>query len=168
MSFISWILFILFGGIGLPAIPLDFIYYFTSRPKTMSRDEMDQKRKTMNIDIERLREVAAQLKELEEQKVHTFNSKFFILLISLKVFNSQRREYDELMRKFKANVYILDDECTILDMQGGTVAFTEEELKERNDDTKVKCDYVVCYWLSLFFGIILLLISLTWFIHMYS
>jgi hypothetical protein len=82
------------------------------------------------------------------------------------VFNSERRNYDELMRKMKANVYILDDECTILDMQGGTVNFTEEEIKANGDETKVKCDFAVCYWFSLFFGIILLLISVTWFIHM--
>jgi LMBR1 domain-containing protein 1 len=76
MSFISWILFILFGGIGLPAIPLDFIYYFTSRPKFMTRDEMEAKRKTMNLDVEKLRELGAQIKELENLKVHTFNSKY--------------------------------------------------------------------------------------------
>jgi len=82
------------------------------------------------------------------------------------VFNAERRNYDELMRKMRANVYILDDECTILDLQGGTVNFTEDEIKLMKDETKVKCDYAVVYWLSLFFGIILLLISLTWFIHM--
>ena len=71
------------------------------------------------------------------------------------------------MRKMRAAVAIIDDECTILDMQGGTVADTEEELKIKQDDTKVHCDYAVIYWLSLFVGIILLLISLTWFIHMY-
>jgi len=75
MSFISWILFILFGGIGLPAIPLDFIYYFTSRPKTMTVNEMEEKRKVMNQDVEKLRELGAQIKELETLKVHTYNSK---------------------------------------------------------------------------------------------
>ena len=70
------------------------------------------------------------------------------------------------MRKFKANVYILDDECTILNLQGGCLNYTDEEIEINKDDTKVKCDYAVVYWLSLFFGIILLLISLTWFLHM--
>ena len=75
MSFISWILFILFGGIGIPAIPLDFIYYFTSRPQTFTKEQMGEKRKQIDIDIEKLREVAKQLKELEVSKVNTYNSK---------------------------------------------------------------------------------------------
>jgi LMBR1 domain-containing protein 1 len=78
MSFISWILFILFGGIGLPAIPLDFIYYFVSRPKTLNVKEMEEKRKMMNQDIEKLRELATQLKELEAEKVNTYNSTILI------------------------------------------------------------------------------------------
>lgn len=81
------------------------------------------------------------------------------------MFNSERRKHDELMRRLKASVYLLDDECTILDMQGGTVWDTEEE-KKLKESQEVKCDWAVWYWMSLFVGIILLIISLVWFLHM--
>jgi len=36
---------------------------------------MEEKRKVMNQDVEKLRELGAQIKELETLKVHTYNSK---------------------------------------------------------------------------------------------
>lgn len=45
ISFLSWFLFTVFGGIGLAAIPLDLIRTFISRPKKIyTKIEIDMMR----------------------------------------------------------------------------------------------------------------------------
>jgi LMBR1 domain-containing protein 1 len=40
MSFFGWILLILFGGVGLFSLPIDWINDFRRRPKPRRSDEM--------------------------------------------------------------------------------------------------------------------------------
>lgn len=65
------------------------------------------------------------------------------------VFNKERRRYNELMRKLRAGVSVLDKEYQIINIQN-----------DLNDS------WVCHYWLGLFVGIISLLISVAWWIHM--
>jgi hypothetical protein len=65
------------------------------------------------------------------------------------VFNKERRRYNELMRKLRAGVSVLDKEYQIINIQN-----------DLNDS------WVCQYWLGLFVGIISLLISVAWWIHM--
>lgn len=45
ISFLSWFLFVLFGGIGLSAIPMDLIRAFCGRPRRKyKRDEIENMR----------------------------------------------------------------------------------------------------------------------------
>jgi len=45
VSFLSWFLFTVFGGIGLAAIPLDLIRAFSARPKRIyTREEIEHMR----------------------------------------------------------------------------------------------------------------------------
>ena len=39
VSFVGWIFFSVFGGVGLAALPMDLITAFTTRPKAMSAEE---------------------------------------------------------------------------------------------------------------------------------
>jgi hypothetical protein len=57
MSFISWFIFVIFGGIGLAAIPLDLIYDFITRPKSL--------KKRILVDSVALRELATETNALE-------------------------------------------------------------------------------------------------------
>ena len=44
MSFIGWFLFVMFGGVGLSALPMDLIREFIMRPKLRrSKDVMSVK-----------------------------------------------------------------------------------------------------------------------------
>ena len=70
------------------------------------------------------------------------------------------------MRKMRAGTYILDEECHILDLQEGTVADTEEETKLKQNEKNCNCSYALWFYMSLFLGIIFLIVSLTWLIHM--
>ncbi|CAN0336957.1 unnamed protein product, partial [Ectocarpus sp. 12 AP-2014] len=40
MSFIGWILFVFFGGLGLVGIPIDSIRSFTTRPQRLDRGQV--------------------------------------------------------------------------------------------------------------------------------
>ena len=69
MSFISWFFFVIFGGIGLAALPLDFFYDFCTRPVRISQSELKYlKERTVkrSRDIEK---VLHECKTLESQKV---------------------------------------------------------------------------------------------------
>jgi len=63
-------------------------------------------------------------------------------------FSSEKREYNATMLKLRASVCMLDNEYQMVEIQS-----------ELNDE------WVLKYWLGLFVGIICLLISLAWFIH---
>lgn len=67
MSFISWFLFVLFGGIGLFALPLDLIYDFCTRPKKMSPAKMDIQRRRILEDSQQLRVLANDTHAMEER-----------------------------------------------------------------------------------------------------
>jgi len=47
MSFFGWIFVVLFGGVGLFALPIDTINYFRHRPKARKSDEMKRTRDNM-------------------------------------------------------------------------------------------------------------------------
>ena len=65
MSFISWFLFVIFGGIGLPALPLDFIYDFCTRPKKLSKSDMDKLKNGIAERAKSIRDLAQEVKLME-------------------------------------------------------------------------------------------------------
>ena len=65
MSFISWFLFVVFGGIGLPALPLDFIYDFCTRPKKINKADMERIENGVAERAKAIKELAMELKLME-------------------------------------------------------------------------------------------------------
>ena len=53
LTFISWIVFALFGGIGLATVPLDFFVSFKSRPKILTSNDV-KTRKRILYDVMKL------------------------------------------------------------------------------------------------------------------
>jgi len=47
MSFFGWIFVVLFGGVGLFALPIDMINQFRHRPKARKSEEMKRTRDNM-------------------------------------------------------------------------------------------------------------------------
>lgn len=78
MSFISWFLFVLFGGIGLAALPLDLIYDFTSRPKKLSSSQVESQKSRILTDGQALRDLANQAKSLEEKGARECSGKIIL------------------------------------------------------------------------------------------
>lgn len=138
MSFISWILFCIFGGIGIAALPLDLIYDFCTRPKHRTFEEMMNMKDEIVKSSIRVKNMAQDAKDMEN---NGYDKKFF--------FSSDRRAYNDLMVKLRAATYLLDKDYKMYKIQ--------TELNEEG---------VVWYWFGLFIGIFCILVSLTWFIHM--
>lgn len=44
MAFIGWFLFVLFGGVGLSALPMDLINEFLNRPKLIKSSDAATKK----------------------------------------------------------------------------------------------------------------------------
>ena len=74
MSFISWFLFVLFGGIGLAALPLDLMYDFCTRPKKLTFSQMEEQKKRILADTIVLRELGRETRSYEERGAKTKNS----------------------------------------------------------------------------------------------
>jgi len=54
MSFFGWIFVVLFGGVGLFALPIDMINEFRHRPKARKTDEMKKTKTNMTKAISSL------------------------------------------------------------------------------------------------------------------
>ena len=138
MSFISWFLFCVFGGIGLAAIPLDYFYDFCTRPKRRTMDQMVLAKQKIILDAQKLKNFAADLKEKENRGDGT---KYF--------FSSDKRVFNDLLTKLRAATYILNKEHQMYQIQSN--------LNEKG---------VLIYYLGLVIGIVTAIMSLAWFIHM--
>jgi LMBR1 domain-containing protein 1 len=76
MSFISWFLFISFGGIGLAALPLDLIYDFCTRPVKLNQKKLDVLKNKILYDSVILKELAYEVSSMDLQGAKKKNSKF--------------------------------------------------------------------------------------------
>jgi LMBR1 domain-containing protein 1 len=138
ISFISWFFFIIFGGIGLPSLPLDLIYDFITRPKKIPKSELKGVKAKLADQADAMSDLALEAKDLESNGVKT---KSFL--------NKDKRKYKDVMKKLRAGCLILDKQYMMIQLQ-----------EELNDS------WVLHYYLGLFLGIIFTLISLTWVTHM--
>ncbi len=77
MSFISWFFFVIFGGIGLAALPLDFFYDFFTRPIKISQSELKYLKETTVKRSKEIEKVLQECKALESQKVMEKGCKIF-------------------------------------------------------------------------------------------
>jgi len=62
LSFVGWFLLVMFGGIGLSAIPLDFINMYRFRPQKLSPQELSAKERSLRNNAAQLRERISSLK----------------------------------------------------------------------------------------------------------
>lgn len=79
MSFISWFLFVLFGGIGLAAVPLDMIYSFATRPRKLTAKELEFQTNKIVQDAIYFKGVANEIKGMEERGVKKKTSKLDLI-----------------------------------------------------------------------------------------
>jgi LMBR1 domain-containing protein 1 len=110
----------------------------------MSTRELVEKKNSLLRETVKIRELAEVAKSLEEKGALKKTSSLSIKV----VFSSEKREYNSTMSKLRASVCVLDNEYQMIEIQ-----------QDLNDE------WVLKYYLELFVGIICLIITLAWEIH---
>lgn len=136
MSFVGWFLLVLFGGVGLSAIPLDLINKFRFRPQRLTRAELDAKERLIRERAGNLIEVANQIK-ISKSEISTEGS-----------WNSRRKLKNTLRRdlnRLQAETLLLEQDYDVFLIEKGEV--------EKSP---------LWYPLYLILGILCLFISILW------
>lgn len=151
MAWIGWFFFAVFGGIGISALPLDFLLNFKNRPKHMNPEEFAEAKMSIQKRVNDMVEIGEQLKREREEKAKLSGGGSSSG--SRSIFNSQARKdmktERNTMREFKAAIYLLEQD--VEDFAAASAA--HEKFNP------------LLPWLSLFAGIICCLISLIWIVH---
>ena len=137
LSIISYILFMIFGGVGLFSFPLDLIYSFCTRPIKIKAAKLEEMKKEIVVSAADLKDLGMQLKKLEEKGDHNRN-----------MFSKEKRHYNELLKQLKVGVSVIDDQFQIINMQ--TLANQTSALG---------------YLLQLISGIFCFILSLLWIVQ---
>ena len=137
LSIISYILFMIFGGVGIFSFPLDLIYSFCTRPVKIKPAKLEEMKKEIVVTAADLKDLGMQLKKLEEKGDHNRN-----------MFSKEKRHYNELLKQLKVGVSVIDDQFQIINMQ--TLANQTSALG---------------YLLQLISGIFCFILSLLWIVQ---
>ncbi len=63
MAFIGWFFFVLFGGVGLSALPMDLINEFLGRPKMIKSSDAAEKKRMLKKKATELIELGTKIKD---------------------------------------------------------------------------------------------------------
>lgn len=78
-TFISWFFFIIFASVGIVSLPYDLIKFYFSFPRKMSKEEIRiRKREIIDSSI-KVKELAENLKELENNEYHLRTCKYLFI-----------------------------------------------------------------------------------------
>jgi LMBR1 domain-containing protein 1 len=106
LSFISYLLFMLFGGVGIFSFPLDLIYSFCTRPIKIKPGKLEEMKKEIVVTAADLKDLGMQLKKLEELGHHKKN-----------MFSKEKRHYNDLLKQLKVGVSVIEDQYEIVNFQ---------------------------------------------------
>ena len=140
LLFVSWILFALFGGIGLAALPIDLFSSFCNRPKHMKSREIDKRKDILVKNIEELRYLGQEIKTLESKG----DNRGFKL-------SSKRRNYDRKYNQFRAGYMLVDREFKIVNAE--------------NDARKKGNCVILLYYLLIPLGVLAAICTILWIIQ---
>ena len=140
LLFVSWILFALFGGIGLAALPIDLFYSFKNRPKHMKSREIDKRKDILLKNVEELRSLGNEVKKLESKGD---NKRF--------KFSKKRRNYDRKYNQFRAGFMLVDQEYRIVN--------AESEARKKGNCV------ILLYYCLIPLGILATIFTLLWIIQ---
>lgn len=131
---IGWILFLVFGAIGLVALPLDWIRDFIARPKTIiSKSQY----------IERARDLARRAKDIKTVA---------------EALRRQEREHGR-SRKWRRNFAALQTQVVVLEEDQAQLELVYPQGEDPAYSWTVT---VIMFWVKLFGGLLCLAMSVTW------
>eukprot|EP00158_Paraphelidium_tribonemae_P004492 Partr_v1_DN26785_c0_g1_i3_m8910 putative LIMR family len=136
-SFVGWVLFAIFGGVGLAAFPFDLVLGYKNRPKKIGLTEYSEKKKSIGDQASLLLQDAAAIaqKKKESNKKQSFASQ-------------KARALKKSENGFKRDVLNL-----------------ESQWKRLEDSYKHGGGNPLVQWFLLAVGLIGSLISFFWFVH---
>ena len=140
LSFVSWIIFSFFGGIGLAAVPLDFFYDFCTRPKSMISRNIRRRKKNLKNELKELKTIGKELIEMEQRGD---NNRCFIF--------GAKRKYDNKKHEFIARYALAEEEFHIVN------ASIEDKIKNNL--------IVLCYYCLIPFGVLSSILTIIWLIQ---
>ncbi len=106
LSIISYLLFMLFGGVGIFAFPLDLIYSFCTRPIKIKPAKLEEIKNEIVVTAADLKDLGMQLKKLEANGDHNKS-----------IFSKEKRHYNDLLKQLKVGVSVIDDRFQIVNLQ---------------------------------------------------
>lgn len=138
LCFIGWFFFVMFGGIGLSAVPLDMILAFVDRPRAIDEVSYQQRRRMLGK--------AAQVLLHQSEELQTRDGE----LAGQKGWRAyrQKRAMKADYNSFKREVHLLED-----------------ELERLNVSKFLKGESLAVSIAKLVLGIIFAILSLTWVLH---
>ena len=136
LTFVSWIIFGLFGGIGLSSVPMDFFISFCNRPRKISSDEINERKKNLLKEIEEIKLLGDKVDEMEKAGVQ---KKFF--------FMPAKRNFNRIKNEFVSRFALAQKEFEIVN-------------KNTIDDLSV-----VFYYLLIPLGILTSILTILWIIQ---
>lgn len=140
LTFIAWVIFAIFGGIGLAAVPLDCFYSFQDRPKHMNSIQISKRRSQLIKDIEELKYLGQEIKRLENEGS---NKKM--------ICSSERRNYDSKYRLFRAGYAFVDKEYHVVN--------AENEAREKDSCV------IIFYYMLIPIGIFCCFFTILWIVQ---
>jgi len=148
MAFVGWFFFVLFGGIGLSALPLDLVLSFVNRPRHMDAVEFAEAQIALRERVNELVDLGELIKLEEEEKEQAGNNGG-----GGGWFNREARRKAHEDRKtvlqFKQAVFLLEQD--VEDFQNCSANYTKYN--------------PLIPWFSLLFGICGAIVSFFWILH---
>lgn len=141
-AFVGWFLFVVFGGIGLAALPITLINNFIDRPKILTRDQIATEKLRIQNKVSELIQIGSDMKQERSDwgtVKHSWNEG-----------RKKKNEDRSNLNKFKQMVFLLENELDAL--------LVCSNLKENYNPLTPH--------LNLVGGIFCLVLSLLWLLHM--
>jgi LMBR1 domain-containing protein 1 len=144
MAFVGWILFAIFGGIGISALPLDLILVYKNRPRHMDAVEFAECQMSLRERVNEMVDIGEMIKVEREANPMMGKAGGFGGL-----FNSDKRNERAALLEFKQAVFLLEKDVD--DFQACTANY-----EKYNPLTP---------YISIFAGVCSIIISSFWLIH---
>lgn len=138
VTFVGMFLFVIFGGIGLVALPMDLIHNFVNRPRFMKLDEYTARKVAIG---ERAKEIGEKGKRLQDKFKKSGG-------------RPQGRRDRAQYNQFRASVYLLEEDYVNLE-------------KAFNKGIGPKVIQIAWAWTQLVLGVLGICVSLLWVIHVF-
>ncbi|CAD7967432.1 unnamed protein product [Amoebophrya sp. A120] len=141
--FLGWWLFVVFGGVGLTALPMDLLIEYQDRPKPITASQYASRKILYAQTAESLLAKAQELQDRETELKDATGGYFSNV-------NKRKRELKTEFNKFKQSCFLLEKEYDHMEIC----------MKQRGENP-------VTSGLKVFFGVIFAIISFFWVLHIF-